>query len=174
VFFWTNSLETSRNVSPILRILVIGYAFNSLVVVPYALQLAYEWTSLALFQNIIAIIILSPLILFFTSIWGNAGSASVWLILNLAYLLISMPIMYKKLLSTEKWTWYKLDIIKPMLISGSVVAMGKILKNTLIFNNLVFIMILSLFVLTLTALSTNYTNKQIISIYKLIKNKNNA
>ncbi len=42
---------------------------------PYMLQLAYGWTSLAFYQNIVAIIILTPLLFLLIPYLGSIGGA---------------------------------------------------------------------------------------------------
>ena len=50
--------------------------------IPYLAQLAYGWTSLAFYQNLISVIILVPLMVLFTQSYQGIGAAYVWVILN--------------------------------------------------------------------------------------------
>jgi O-antigen/teichoic acid export membrane protein len=82
--------------------------------IPYALQLANGWTRLALYSNLVAIIILTPMIIYMTSQYGALGGASGWLILNSGYVLFSMYFMHRRLLPHEKWHWYGIDVGLPL------------------------------------------------------------
>jgi O-antigen/teichoic acid export membrane protein len=92
---------------------------------PYALQLAYGWTRLGFYSNILAVIVLVPAIIFATTHWGPNGAAGVWIFLNGSYLLISVQLMHHRLLKTEKWKWYRDDIGKPILVVLLVSGIGR-------------------------------------------------
>ena len=81
---------------------------------PYALQLAYGWTKLAFYTNLIAVIILVPSIIYMTKWYGPGGAAAVWVALNCAYILISMQFMHRRLMPEEKWRWYFQDLGVPV------------------------------------------------------------
>lgn len=53
--------------------------------------------------------------------YGGVGAAWIWVLLNLGYVSVGMHFMFKKLLRTEKRTWYVEDILKPMAYIVSVV-----------------------------------------------------
>src|SRR5258708_29496227 len=97
---------------------------------PYALQLAYGWTRLAFLTNLIASILLIPLIIFLAYRYGAIGGALVWLLLNSGYVLISIQIMHKRILPAEKWRWYFLDVGLPFLAAASTAGLLKLLLPT--------------------------------------------
>jgi len=99
--------------APLLRLLVIGNIFLSLMLLPLALQLAYGWVKLSLYKNIVAVAIFVPLLWIMVSRYGPIGAASVWIVLTAGYFLIEVPIMHARLLRTEKWRWYLLDVGLP-------------------------------------------------------------
>jgi O-antigen/teichoic acid export membrane protein len=85
-----------------LQLLALGYAANAVMHIPFALTLAHGWARFALIQNIIAAVALIPIIWVGTSLWGIRGAALGWCIVNLAYLLISMPIIQRHCLSIPR------------------------------------------------------------------------
>jgi hypothetical protein len=97
--------------------------------VPYALQLAFGWTNLALYTNFVAVLVLGPMIYVMASLYGPVGAAMVWLFLNICYILISLQIMHRRLLPDQKWQWYKVDVGKPLIIVFLVTIIGKILSS---------------------------------------------
>ena len=94
--------------------------------IPYALQLAHAWTKLSLYVNLISVFILVPLIVYLTRHYGAVGGASAWVILNAGYVLVSTPVMYKYLLPTEKWRWYREDVGVPLSVSLITAGLGRL------------------------------------------------
>jgi O-antigen/teichoic acid export membrane protein len=114
---WTHNPQLAVKSGPILSILVAGTALNGLMNLPYALQLAYGWTRLAFYQNLVAIPIVVPAIWWFGRHFGGVGAAACWVVLNLGYVAISIPLMHRKLLRGEISYWYCQDIIPPVLVA---------------------------------------------------------
>jgi len=123
---WTHNPLTVANAHPLVTLLIIGTALNGLMNLPYALQLAHGWTSLAFYTNVIATIVLIPLLLVATSSYGALGAAAVWIILNSGYILIQVQIMHKRLLKDEKWRWYFEDVGFPLIAAFSVIGIGRL------------------------------------------------
>ncbi|MFM1793977.1 MAG: hypothetical protein RL642_362 [Bacteroidota bacterium] len=118
---WLNDPLVSQNTQLILVLLLIGTAMNSLMVLPYALQLAHGWTRFSIYKNLIASVFLVPLLLVLVDWYQGVGAAVVWLILNLGYLMIEVPLMHKRLLKQEMRSWYLHDIIKPLFFISIVI-----------------------------------------------------
>ena len=112
---WTGDPVLTENTHLLLTLLVTGSAIHGLINLPYAIQLAHGWTSLAFYINLIAVIILVPFVYYMANIYGAIGGAIVWVILNTGYLLIGVQIMHTKLLIGEKLKWYLVDIGFPLI-----------------------------------------------------------
>ncbi len=52
---WSGNSEIVRNTGPIMNILAIGTCLNGFMHIPYFTQLAYGWTSLAFWQNVVSV-----------------------------------------------------------------------------------------------------------------------
>jgi O-antigen/teichoic acid export membrane protein len=128
LLLWTQDAQIAESTSLLLSLLIAGFALNALMHVPYALQLAFGWTRLALYTNFVAVVALGPLIYVMASLYGPAGAATVWVLLNACYILVSLQIMHRRLLPDQKWRWYKADIGKPLLIVILVTISGKALS----------------------------------------------
>ncbi len=122
LLLWTGNALLTENVAPLLALLAIGTMLNGLMHIPYLLTLAYGWTKFAVYQNIIAVVLLVPSIIWATLRYGAIGSAWIWLILNAGYILIGVHFLYRRLLVTEKWRWYREDMLIPsvavLLVGG--------------------------------------------------------
>ncbi|MGO9566338.1 MAG: lipopolysaccharide biosynthesis protein [Desulfomonilaceae bacterium] len=112
---WSGDPAIVHNTGPLLSALAIGTCLNGFIHIPYYTQLAYGWTSLTFYQFLISLIILIPLMVLFTHLWGGIGAAYVWVILNSGYLLIAIQIMHRRILTQEKWDWYIHDVGLPSM-----------------------------------------------------------
>lgn len=117
---WLSDFVQINASAVILRWLVIGGLLNVLVGLATGLQLAAGWTSLGVKTNIIAVAIVVPLLLIIVPSYGAIGAAIVWTCLNAGYFLISVPVMFRTLVSSEKWAWYLSDLLLPISVGLGV------------------------------------------------------
>lgn len=120
LLLWTGNTVLAHNVAPLLSFLALGTMLNCLMHIPYMLTLAYGWPGFAVRQNIVAVILLVPAILWVTPRYGAIGAAWIWTILNSGYVLIGVHFIHRRLLPMEKRTWYIYDVIFPVLGALSV------------------------------------------------------
>ncbi len=114
---WIHDTLTITKITNLVRFIIIGTLLNSLVTIPYCLQLANKWTKLSLYKNIITLFLITPLIFILVKHYGAIGATYVWIILNIGYILIEIPFMHKKILINEKYNWYLYDIVLPLSIT---------------------------------------------------------
>lgn len=152
MLLWTGNPTVAQNTYQLISILAAGSTLLAIMYIPYALQLAFSWTKLALYFNISSIIILIPSMIWLTKMYGALGACFVWLILNAAYVLGMIQLMHKRVLPNEKLAWYRDDLGKPlsavlliMIISKHIIdpAMPKLV--------LAFLLILTLLISTFGA-----------------------
>lgn len=148
---WIQNPVTVANTHFLVSLLIIGTALNGLMNLPYALQLAHGWTSLAFYTNLISVIILIPLLIVATSYYGALGAAVIWIALNSGYVLISLQIMHWRLLRGEQWRWYFEDVGLPMLATLSVIGLGRLLIHNLMPLPIILISLLIVLALALTS-----------------------
>ena len=153
---WTKNEITTSHTYLMAQILIIGSMFNALMIIPYNLIIASGWTKFTIYQNTIAAIILVPLLLWWTNLYGALGATFVWLIVNVGYVLISQPIMHRKLLKNELSKWYWNDTLLPMIPSLLIVLLIKFSLQFFLPQfqlNLISISCIFTFALTLSILS---------------------
>jgi len=156
IFLWTQNPTTAERTHLLVSILICGTALNGIMYLPYALQLAFGWTRLSVLKNIIAVILFIPFIIIMTTRYGATGAAIVWLLLNVGYVFIEIPIMHRRILPKEKLRWYWQDTSVPLIVGLFLAGLGR-----LIFNNsttsklmmLLYLMIISLLTLVITLMS---------------------
>lgn len=127
LLLWTHNAGTAQNAALLLSLLIAGAAVNSLLYIPYALQLAYGWVKLGFYLNLGAIVVILPLVLAGVKFYGAAGGAAALLVLASGNLLFSIQLMHRRLLPTEKWRWYRQDIALPLLAAAVSVGAVRLL-----------------------------------------------
>jgi O-antigen/teichoic acid export membrane protein len=128
LLLWTGDPVTAERTRWLVTALTIGTGLNGLMHVPYALQLANGWTRLAFTANLIAVVLLVPLIVALTTHYGAIGAAVVWIILNTGYTLFAIPTMHRRLLRGEQWRWYLIDVGRPLAAVLPVVILAHWIK----------------------------------------------
>lgn len=130
LLLWTQSSEISSRNAQLVAILAIGNMLNCFMWIPYQTQLAYGWTSLAIWVNIISVSIIVPAIILVSPIYGAEGASLVWVGLNAGYVLIGIHFMYRKILTQEKWRWYIQDLLLPLCPVILIIGISSLLMPT--------------------------------------------
>ena len=155
ISLWTSDINAVIQSSPIVKILAAGTLMHGLMTIPYALQLANNWTSLALKMNIIAALILTPLTWYAANRFGPVGAAYSWMLLNLTYLLIALPIIHNRILTGHFWRWLSKDTLPQLFIAFSSATLCKLILPDS--NSIFFILLVSALVLSLTSAPAIYS-----------------
>jgi len=171
LLLWTQNPTTADRSHLLVSILICGTALNGLMHTPYALQLAFGWTKLSVLKNIIAVILLVPLIIYMTTYYGATGAASVWLFLNIGYVILEIPMMHRRLLPKEKWRWYWQDVVVPLVAGLSLAGLGRLFFSgaTSQFMMLLHLMIISVLTLGITIISVPTMRSRLYSQLLKIK-----
>ena len=117
---WFQDQDLIRIIHPLVKVFIFGFMFNGLMTMPYYLQLAYHWTKLSLLKNIIALIILVPLLYLVIQKFGINGAVWIWLVLNFSYIIFEVPLMHRRVLPKLMKSWYLETIVKPILFCGGM------------------------------------------------------
>jgi O-antigen/teichoic acid export membrane protein len=123
IFAWTGKVLVADRTALIAALLTAGSAFGCMVNIPYALQLAYGWTSPAFWTNLFSLFVSVPLLLILTRYFGAAGAASVSLMVNLSYLATYVMPMHRRLLKSEGRRWFFEDVGIPLIACVTTAAL---------------------------------------------------
>jgi len=110
---WTRNEAVAVSSAPALALLCVGTLLNSLMVLPYALQLANGWTRLGTYINVGLVCLAVPYTILATRHYGMVGAASTWVVLNAIYLVVGAPLTFRRLLPGEGWGWLRRDVLIP-------------------------------------------------------------
>lgn len=171
VLLWTQNLKTAQEVHLLASILICGTALNSLMGMPYILQLSFGWTRLSIYKTMIAVLLLVPLIIYMTINYGAIGAAISWLVLNLGMFLFEVPIMHNRILRHEMWKWYWQDVFVPLLTVLLVAGAGRAFfpGDASQFMILFSLAIISLLTLVFAAINTAATREWLFSKFSNVK-----
>jgi O-antigen/teichoic acid export membrane protein len=163
IFSWTQKLTIAEQTFQLASILVMGNALNGLMHIPLVLQLANGWTRLTFYFNLISVLFIAPLTIMFVILFGALGAAIVWVMLNIGYIAIMIPIMHHRLLPAEKMRWYKQDVGLPLLVSLVVAGTFRLLDpfGSEMICQMVWVLVTSGITLAITALVTPVTRDMI-------------
>jgi O-antigen/teichoic acid export membrane protein len=121
--FWLGT--SSPLIGPVALLLpwiTIGTLFNTLMVPPYFLQIAHGWTRLSVSANIIALVVILPVLAIGVPRYGPLAAAFCWIGLNVGYFLVMVPYMHRRLLPREIWSWWGRDTLLPTAVAAVVYA----------------------------------------------------
>jgi O-antigen/teichoic acid export membrane protein len=110
VHLWTGDSEVATAAAPAVLLLASGSAIHAVMHFPYALQLAYGRTWIALTISVILILFSVPLIIFLTGAYGILGGALAWLLQQIGYLLLGTWLTHRYMLRNLGVKWLSQDI----------------------------------------------------------------
>lgn len=136
IYLWTGNENLAKESYGILRLLVLGNVLNSLLQMPYMLQLANGATKWALSVSLTAMLVSVPATILAAMVYGTIGAAWVWTVINIGHIFISINLINEKIFISEKWSWYFKDTLTPIIIAVMMFTLFKLLypfsDNTLI------------------------------------------
>jgi O-antigen/teichoic acid export membrane protein len=118
---WTGNPTIASNASPLVTVIILGSGLNSLMTLPYALQLSHGRTRIALGLNLVFAICIVPALLFAVDRHGAIGAAWVWTLTNLAYVLLGVPATHRLILGEAGGYWFR-DVLA--ILGAAVVALA--------------------------------------------------
>lgn len=114
LFAWTGNPGTVERIWRVVVAIAIGTSMSGLMNLPYALQLAHGWTRLTFWTNLVAVLLIVPLVATLGVRFGMVGAAAGWMVLNAGYVLVCIRLMHRRLLRGEMWRWYLVDVGMPL------------------------------------------------------------
>jgi O-antigen/teichoic acid export membrane protein len=114
VAVWTGNPNIGVAVGPVISLLAVGTALNGIMTIPHALQLAFGMTRLPLIINASLMVVILPLIAYFSLKYGAVGGGIAWLVLNVLYLFYGTWLTHRNLLEGEGVGWLINDVGLPI------------------------------------------------------------
>ncbi|MBQ4812046.1 oligosaccharide flippase family protein [Pseudoalteromonas luteoviolacea] len=111
LLIWTGDELLSEHASKILTLYSIGNLFLILSAFPYYLQYAKGKLRYHLYSNIVMIVLLIPLIIFFAREYGAIGAGWVWMTINAFFLFFWATFIHYKLSPSIAKKWLFKDVL---------------------------------------------------------------
>lgn len=108
---WTGDKILAQHASPILILYAIGNGIIAVAGFPYLLQYAKGNLRLHLIGNAVFVVLLIPSIIWATSQYGAVGAGYVWLVMNLFFFVIWLPIVHNKFAPGLNRNWFVHDTL---------------------------------------------------------------
>ena len=121
---WTRDPDLVRHAAVVLSLRTLGTVLNALMHVPHIVQLAFGWSTLGAGVNAVAVIVIAPVIVGLSLLWGGPGAALAWTVLNLGVLLVAMARMHSRVLPGELGRWYG-HVLLPAVAVAVVAALAR-------------------------------------------------
>jgi O-antigen/teichoic acid export membrane protein len=128
LFMWTGNLKIAQSGMLILSLLVLANLLNGFMNVPYMVQLAYGWTSLSIAINAACLVLALPAMYFLIPRFGGVGAAFILVVLNLSYIVIGAPLMFRRILGDSKLDWFVHSLALPAVAGLATVFLIKLLE----------------------------------------------
>jgi O-antigen/teichoic acid export membrane protein len=119
---WTGTPVLAQSSAQALSLLALGALLNSIMTMPFTLQLAHGWTRLSVRINLVLVAITVPYSILATLRWGALGAASTPVVMNATYILIGAPLTFSRLMPGEGRGWLVRDVAVPLLCITGVAA----------------------------------------------------
>lgn len=110
--------ELAQGVADVLPVLMMGTALQSLLIVPYALQLAASWTSLSFRLNLVAIPLIAVMLPIGVAHYGALGGGYTWLIYNVLSLAATVYFVCRRY--PDLWHSFRFGVLVVLSV-GAVV-----------------------------------------------------
>jgi O-antigen/teichoic acid export membrane protein len=112
---WNVDILIIENTSPLLSVLTFGTLLNCLMWIPYQVALSSGHPSLLVKLNTVGVIMMAPLFAWIVPLYGSIGSAWIWVLCNMYFMVFGSYLIFKKIIPSEFYAWLIEDISKPIL-----------------------------------------------------------
>jgi O-antigen/teichoic acid export membrane protein len=126
---WAGS-HIADNSAIALSILATGFLLNGSLTTNYTLAVATGHSRLILWTNIAIFLVYIPGIVFLITSYGIIGAAIAWLLLNLYYLVVLMPLTQRYILNSTMRLWITQILLPFLSIGGLVFSTGAVINQS--------------------------------------------
>lgn len=118
---WTGDRAMTDYAAPILSLYALGNGILAVAAFPYYLQFAKGDLRLHLIGNAIFLVLLVPALIWATTVFGGVGAGYAWLFANMAYFVVWVPLVHRRLAPGIHLSWLVRDVGMVVLAAAAVV-----------------------------------------------------
>jgi O-antigen/teichoic acid export membrane protein len=124
---WIGERDPLRDAANLVSILAIGYLLLGCLVLPKEIMLAHAWTNLSVKLYACTVPIVIGLNMILVPRYGAKAAAIIQAGFAAVLLVTTIHFLHMKLLKSEKWRWYRQDILYPLTAASLAVGLMKLL-----------------------------------------------
>lgn len=113
LWVWTGNQEVAYRAASVLRLYALGNGLLALSAFPYYLQYAKGDLKLHVVGNALFVLFLIPALVWSSIHHGMVGAGYAWLISNLIYFFVWVPLVHSRFVGGLHWNWLAGDIAGP-------------------------------------------------------------
>lgn len=111
LWIWTGNTVLVEKVATVLSLYAIGSGISVVAAFPYYLQYAMGNLRLHLIGSVLFVLVMVPTLFYLIAKIGMNGAGATWVIVNLVYFLIWVPVVYRSLVPGLYWPWLIRDVV---------------------------------------------------------------
>jgi O-antigen/teichoic acid export membrane protein len=96
---WISNAHAADMCAPLVTLLAWGILLNCFASISFYIQFALGYTRAILYQNVFSFLLLIPTSLLLVHFFGLLGVAVIYIVLNLGYIMLNIPLVRHKILS---------------------------------------------------------------------------
>lgn len=171
LMLWTHNITTVENTWYIARLFAIGTCMNAMVSILFSFTFALNWTKFALYMSVFSSFIVAPFIALITWIYGPAGAAACWIVLNALYVIFVPYIVHNKFLKKDLFAWYWKDTFKPLISCTLFILLIHFIIYTGKFTSFEMLFFFTLLGTAAFTIAVSFSDKIKKDIYQLLLKK---
>jgi O-antigen/teichoic acid export membrane protein len=107
---WTGDMAISAMAAPVLTLYAVGNGVLALAAFPYYLQFAKGDLKLHVIGNMMFLLFLIPAVVWAASRFGAIGAGYAWLVANIIYFVVWIPLVHKRFAPGLHLRWLSTDV----------------------------------------------------------------
>lgn len=108
---WTGNALLAAKAAPVLTLYAIGNGILAVAAFPYYLQFAKGDLKLHLIGSLMFVILLIPSLIWATRQYGMIGAGWAWLMSNVVYFVLWVPVLHRRFLPGLHFKWLLHDVV---------------------------------------------------------------
>jgi O-antigen/teichoic acid export membrane protein len=121
LWVWTRAPDVAENAAKVLVLLGLAGMLNTMMHMPYALQLACGLTGVAIWNNAVSVLLFVPVSIWSIGRLGIVGPALTWCVFNVGYYSITPIFIHRRVLRGHLWNW-RLNDTLPFMVGSLTLA----------------------------------------------------
>lgn len=172
MLIWTGSEILASKTSPILKLYAVNYGLLSIGAFPFYMQYAQGNLRYHLLGNIFLLVVMLPVLVFFSKLFGAIGAGWVLLFFNGLYATVWAGFVHSKIAPNLHFKWLTNDILSVLFIPTIFVIIVKVMIGYYFVSNkalsISMVLIIGFITLFSAAMSSSYLRRSLLN--ELIKN----